>query len=614
MDQALAVYTFFEFKQSRPTSAIESLMAGLTRIAHIEPSGIEARTISLGHRSIHVHALTTRTALYSPADQIHVGLATAALNGYVFDPASAATRPLTAGDLASRFSIFDCDTLAGEYSLAHLSATGTLTALSDLHRIQSVYYVDTPEVFAISTRPSLAALVAESSKLNLNGIAALTTVGYGLGEETLYSGVRAVPQGTALQWDGARARIVERDRVIQAPSSDGISLDDAWTQEQVEAGIRAAARTIELATKDKETIDLGITGGKDSRLTLAFCMAEGLTHRLRLFTRGTPDHPDVVVGQLIADAIGVPHRIVTPPAAPGTAPVFTAEGYFDRIDRSAFQADGLAGAWDPFAQPRTGTTIAMSGLMGEVLKAYAKTPYTPAEKPSAPEIVRLQGLWDPMGVVEPGVANSLASRLEDRFSALLDHGFTQDDLPDIYYYENRIPNWLGSSYQVHTFSQTGVLPLGAVPLARLAFRATAEQRKRELIHYLILRTAAPQLIDIPFALQSWHPSLPVSSVQPVPLPTSNPAVRMHGSWQYSANQPDVRAAIIERVRDSAAPAFFSTIDRRKLLERLDGPALAMKEIISLLGALTALACEAGTANPQKLSNAEATVPTDLHGQ
>ena len=83
-------------------------------------------------------------------------------------------------------------------------------------------------------------------------------------------------------------------------------------------------------------------------------------------------------------------------------------------------------------------------------------------------------------------------------------GAAESDLPDLFYYRNRVPNWLGAIRGIKSFERQPVVPLGVPALLRLAFRLTAEERRTELLHYLIIRRCAPELLPFPL---SWKGKL-----------------------------------------------------------------------------------------------------------
>lgn len=267
------------------------------------------------------------------------------LNGYVYRYDQDVPVLLNAAALARGFSVTRFDDLAGEYAVVHIGSDGKITALTDPDGLHNLFYIDTDDMFAVSTRPSLLASLTGSRTLNLHSLAWISAIGYRVGSSTGYRYVEAVPQGTALIWDGHKA-FLKRRNALHREHANGLGAHPHWFEDELERGVAAAGRAVQLASTGKDRIDLPITGGKDSRMVLALCLAAGLDGRLTLFTHGPPDHPDVVVGKVIADAVGLPHRMDRP--APASARFLESPEYMDRIASFAYQADGLTGAWDNF--------------------------------------------------------------------------------------------------------------------------------------------------------------------------------------------------------------------------------------------------------------------------
>ena len=188
------------------------------------------------------------------------------------------------------------------------------------------------------------------------------------------------------------------------------------------------------------------------------------------------------------------------------------QAFLARLRMIAFQTDGGMGGWDNVAGGEIGRGTIVSGHFGEVLKAYAKRPPDGLLDPAA--MVRLQAPFDPMEVLRPDARTRLVAALGRQMDEARAAGAEEADLPDLFYWRNRVPNWLGGIRGVKSFERQPVLPLGVPALMRLAFRMTAAERKAELAHYKLIEAAAPELIDLPFAHQSWHPSLGAPAARP----------------------------------------------------------------------------------------------------
>jgi hypothetical protein len=311
-----------------------------------------------------------------------------------------------------------------------------------------------------------------------------------------------------------------------------------------------------------------------------------------------------VVGERIAAELGLPHRR-EPPLGSDVPADLDPQSFLRLLGTIAFQADGAMGGWDNVTGRVIGRATLINGHLGEVLKAYAKRQTEGAI--DGPAMVRLQAPFDPMELLHPQARARLASALERQMAEARASGATEDDLPDLFYWRNRVPNWLGGIRGIKAFERQPVLPLGVPALMRLAFTMTAAERKAELAHYKLIEGAAPELIDVPFAHQSWHPSLDTETAAPVLAAAGAP---LFGSWQWSVNRvPAVRAALASLFAGVDIP-LWEDVDRARLIDALHERRFDMFDLISLLGFAVAAIHQAGIAVPARLGE-EAPIETAI---
>jgi hypothetical protein len=476
------------------------------------------------------------------------------------------------------------DDVAGEYAVARLHADGTLDAFGDPAGLHQLFRAE-DEAPVVSNRAAFVALLAGEGQPDRDSALWLGTIGYRVGLASGWAGVRQLGQGARLTADGSGIHVTQQPFAL--PSVRGFDPNLAAE------GLEQAKAAIRLAAADGP-LDLPITGGKDSRVVLAIALAAGFGDRLTLFTRGYAGHPDVAVGTMIAERLGVPHRREPPLGSDIPANLSPAD-FMTRLWITAFQGDGGMGGWDNVIGTEIGRETLVSGHLGEVLKAYAKRP--PAGVLDPASMVRLQAPFDPMDVLRPEARARLVDALEQQMAETRAAGAQEADLPDLFYWRNRVPNWLGGIRGIKAFERQPVLPLGVPALIRLAFRMTAAERKVELAHYKLIEAAAPELIDLPFAHQSWDPALGAAEVAPV-LAAAGSA--LFGSWQWSINRvPGVRAALAELFASVEIP-LWDDVDRARLIDALHRRRFDYFDLISLLGFAVAAIHQTGLALPVKL--------------
>jgi len=483
------------------------------------------------------------------------------------------------------------DDVTGEYAVARLHPCGTLTAFSDPRGLHQLFHRTDSDAMVASRAAFLALLGQDWTPAPEAGLW-LSTIGYRVGGATAWRNVRQLSGPMVVE--GGRARHLPAASPLPAPDIPR-GFDMGGVEALLDRGLEEARAAALLGAGDG-VVTLPITGGKDSRAVLAICLAAGLRERLQLFTRGPEGHPDVEAGRLIAARIGVPHRRETAPGDRARTD-WDADMVRTAIARLVYQTDGGMGGWDLVSGTAKGTATTMTGHLGEVLKAYAKT--DGGDGPLDPvAMIRLQAPFDPLGLLRPGARAAMVAEVAAQMDAARAEGAEEADLPDLFYLRNRVPNWLGGIRGVKSFEQQPIMPLGVEGLQALAFRLTAGERRQERLHFEIVRRLAPTLLDLPFAHQSWNAALPGAPRTPPLL--AAPGLPLFGNWQHSVNHmPRLRAWLSDLFRTTDV-ALWDSLDRERLLMHLRETRFDYFGLIGLLGLTAAVFHGAGLVQPDKL--------------
>jgi hypothetical protein len=576
----------------RPIAVVHD---GLTLAAHIEPALRIRRTIETAGGRWHLSAFATRTRFLAPQAQVddHPDRGTCVIHGVIWRLDVPDPQPLGAAEVSALLPSPDAPPpamLAGEYAVAKLHPCGTLVAFGDSAGLQQLFHRG-DRADMVANRASLLAVVADDHAVEAEAGLWIATIGYRVGAATGWRGVRQL----------AADRMLTSGRIVLRPSSIGVEPTQRGFahggDELLTEGIEQAIAAVCLATATDDAIDLPITGGKDSRAVLAICLAAGLGDRLRLFTRGFADHPDVIVGQALAEATGLPHQRV-PPLGSDTPPDWPLDLFHANMARLAFQTDGGMGGWDLITGSTTGADTLITGHMGELLKAYAKRLPTAELDPIA--LVRLQAPFDPLSIVRDHARDRMTTMLADQLAGELARGASEADLPDLFYLRNRVPNWLGGIRAIKSFERQPILPLGVPALTSLAFLMTPAERLAERAHFEIVARLAPALLSPPFAHQLWSSALAgAPQTAPVIAAADRP---LFGNWQYSLNsRPETRAHLIDLFAHTDL-ALWDLIDRTSVIDRLRHQRLDYFGGISLLGLTVAVYHGAGLLLTERLKD------------
>jgi hypothetical protein len=582
---------------------VKLVHARLAAASHVDPALTVATTVQTRTGLWHLAAFATRTHFYAPEDQVHLDPDGGAcvIHGLIWRADAARPRPLRAAEIAPLLDRPDAtlpDDMAGEYAIARLLPCGTLLAFGDPAGLHQLFHRD-GRGDVVANRAGFVAALAGTDGIDPQAGAWIATIGYRVGPATAWQDIRQLEAGSALV-NGRTVPLTRRMALPPGPRGYTHGGDAL-----LEQGMAQASAAIRMSVPDGATIDLPLTGGKDSRAVLALCLRAGLRDRLRTFTRGYADSPDAIAAAMLAAVAGVPHRR-EPPLGSDEPVDLTLDEFHRNFARLAFQTDGGMGGWDMITGRTAGTETLLTGHMGEVLKAYSKRAL-PAELDPV-TLVRLQAPFDPLAILRPEARARMVEQLAAGMAAERQAGAWEADLPDLFYLRHRIPNWLGGIRGIKSFERQPVLPLGVPALAELAFRMTPEERRAELAHYTIVRAGAPELLALPFAHQTWDGSLPdAPQIDPVLVPAGKP---LFGNWQYSLNaRPEIRAHLAQLFA-STDLALWDWIDRDAVVERLQHRPIDYFDGISLLGLTVTTYHAAGLLLTERLAAPDASA----HGE
>ncbi len=209
--------------------------------------------------------------------------------------------PLTPGPWASHAGTIWAEPACGD--------PATLCARTGLTRVDPVYLAQTPDAVVVSDRACWAAAV--TGRLGDHDpvmVGAFLSLGYPVGAATPFRGVRALGGGRRLRVTGGRLVI---SRACDEPAEGDLLEGTGRATARVATALVEAVRPL---GHGAGPVELSLTGGKDSRLIAAALTAAGVPFRGR--THGVANDPDVVIAGMIADRLGVEHR-VTEPRPPG---------------------------------------------------------------------------------------------------------------------------------------------------------------------------------------------------------------------------------------------------------------------------------------------------------
>lgn len=430
---------------------------------------------------------------------------------------------------------------------------GGVVSLTCASGAESVFYAETPELLVVGNRALLVHLVADPSGPHHDpvGLASIISAGYAVTDRSSFEGVRALRPATAV-------RLTPSGGLSVAPvefAAEPLPLAEA---------LRASVEPLRAAG---EQVQLGLTGGRDSRLIVALLRAADVSVSTR--TSGLPDDPDVIVATEVAAALGVPHR-VTPPMGATVAESQVTVDVQGRLKEAVVLADGMLTGYDRVGRIDDVYKPAMNpfgGSGGEILRGY----YAGAVKdPSDPAAVLTYMRGRLFGSAKRLTRETRAAFEADAQVWLTDAERTGAAALEDFYVVQRTGRWTGAARGSASIGSLAQRPYLDHEVVRSVRAVSLAERMSERLIAELLDDLAPQLRNVRFAGRRWKfdESAPLDPRQREAWDARAPVIGAHGdqaSFNWRLDLPEVRAELVSVVMDAPA-AFWQIADRRRVEE------------------------------------------------
>jgi hypothetical protein len=378
-------------------------------------------------------------------------------------------------------------------------------ARTSITRVDPVYVAKVPGAVILSDRATWAAAAAgvlgQHDPLH---ICALLNPGFPLGPVTPFKGVSALGPSTTLHLQAGTLTSGANPAAVVSPGAPGApgapSVPAGSGPRDKGAGAVAAALVDAVAPLRAAgaTVQLSLTGGKDSRLVAAALVAAGVPVLAR--THGFAGHPDVELAAQIADRLGIEHS-VTAPAAPGQQ-----TDVAGRLRATVLVADGMLSAFENVGRPdpAPSAVVTAGGHGGELLRGgYAETAAGRRAAPlRAGELLRRLTTRH-LGLLRRGAAASYVASLAPWTAAL-----ARGPLPalDDFYLVNRAGRWSAAARQAYLIRESLVQPLFDEHVVLAARAVPLAARVSGELSRAVLAELSPALADVPLAGKASSPA------------------------------------------------------------------------------------------------------------
>lgn len=499
--------------------------------------------------------------------------------------------------------------IVGDYGVCHFDSDRAIFFCDPLSMV-SIFYCETSEGDCIvSTRPRLIREMLAEWDYDYRNLAWQAVAYWPLGGGTLINGVKRIPQAGTLEWSQRGLRVVECPLFfLNNPERKNLSAALIHNPNVImDRVISKMASSLQAVIRAAPKATLAITGGRDSRAIAALAtIGADVPPNLDFFTNGVPEHPDVVVGRRIAEAVGA--RFFS--RIPGRSSYSSREILKQRLG-AIFRYDGMQPIWDGGGDAGVSSNVLLQGHVGEIFRdKWFKGKYASPEDYAKRAFK--SGAIDPNGLLLPHVAADFERELAARAAWYVDNGAQLDQIAGVFRVEG-MQSWESAQFsQGALWASHPVHPLYDPEMIDISFAAPPEWRDDERIHYEIIRRSRHNLADIPFAGHAWHRGLAVRagcrSVDVEPVASMQSLVSAAG-WQAGLffSSP-LQRRFLEIVDACGGSPLWDYFDREKAITaiRNASPTMSSMQMTRMYSLLTSLCYAHGYEIPVKFGASAST--------
>jgi hypothetical protein len=458
----------------------------------------------------------------------------------------------------------------GEFSLV-CSDGQELFTTSDIGGSHSLYFAETDDLVAISNRSiCLLGIASLSHALNESGVAWKAYQGFISEENTAFKAIRKIR-------NGSRVKVLPNGDLKETRAGYSMFVNTEPVVKMSENPMETFSGIVEYLAKylhrtDKMVgasgIDFPLSGGKDSRALFSLTLGAGLKDRIdHIWTRGTPYSPEVLAAQDLCHSTGLSnlHQLRKPP--------YIAKANINpgMVIRTINNNEGLTSLYD-FAGIDRREFFRIQGHQS----AYRRGRFSNCR------IDSFENFLTDIQKTYPNPLNSvldksaLEKEVEHLFNKFLNEGAPLESMGDLSRIFDRIHSWTAVLSNTDYCSGPVSNPIIMGEFARFSFRIPHQHRRNEIFHFLCIYLFNPELLQIPFAEQTWPPTiresmkaLGIEYKYPFPKP-----YRTHQSF------PNLQSPWIPNVKLEYYKAL-----RPFVLEVLSRPSSVFKDLLDVPGIL-----------------------------
>lgn len=467
----------------------------------------------------------------------------------------------------------------GEYCAVHFDPIShRLSGTSDFTGLRPLYYLENTRYFAISNRQMfLNPLLTDSEKtsVDLTQIADLIGKGNKFSEHSVLRDVRMLRPGFGIVFSPNTGVEIRRSgQPIFTARGTPTKSDYVNSVQDIVGNFDALDNMPGL---DGQPIRISLTGGEDSRLVLAAALNSRIADRIETFTYGFLDNPDIAAAELVAKKAGVPHikNIHTPQ---NNLTERSISEIWTDISRHAFRFEGAPGAWDGGANSSSQVRLDLVGYFDGYFKRVR--PSSAELNIVSRDIARSfmsepQQPFDPLKILYSAPVQHDSEKCELWLEAILNEGAELNDIPELFYFDFRLP-WWGGSMASNSGSLYRIAPLASKFASRTGLKQSLIDRRERRFIFEAMLELRPDLLELPYLNKKWPnhfqnlaPNVKLPGVEmSLPTPSAHPSA----PWQNILAKKG-GSIILDYLNSNSLDDLKEVINISKLATLLTNPTL-----------------------------------------
>ena len=487
--------------------------------------------------------------------------------------------------LGNRDPALAIDDLFGQFDLIRLDADGRGAVVTDFMSCGPLFTAELSGATVLSNRSGLVALATtpndQAPTRSPLGAGWLVLDSLIVSDETAFLDVEHVSHGAWIRIDpdrGAETLIPTRTS-YEARSPN----DLPQTYEELVPLMAGEARTLVryLASLPVDSIELRLSGGKDSRLLAAAIVATGLQDRFLIKLIGAPDAADPKVAARIATDVGLRWEVDDRrdrPAGQDMAMVAT----------HTFLTEGMLSGWNTTSLLHPRNDLTLTGVGGDYIGWRYESVEGLNAATRAEAIAQFAGRtdFDPYGLLRPEAKAWYLDGVTEWLDQRLARGLEPQLMRSLHLRETKMRGGAGIAGAVEP--RLWIDGFSSPIWFRASFQLPLEQRGGFRFHVDILQELCPRMLDYPLASTIWTPES-YRHRSDVTRFASMKAVRGDGPssrhWRvvnWESHRPMLQTQLLDR-----GNPLFQVVDYARVERMLNRRTIDAGHLRYLYGALTA---------------------------